>query len=81
MAKFDYEASVYGNAAECLAQIPLVNSASMNLVWPPSAEDDMNPSLAGLPAVTKLIQETLCRSDCDMSIFDEVRAIPNFEVF
>ncbi|KAI0869251.1 hypothetical protein GGS24DRAFT_512303 [Hypoxylon argillaceum] len=46
MVKFDYEASVYGNAAECLAQIPLVNSASMNLVWPPSAEDDMNPSLA-----------------------------------
>jgi len=70
-----------------LARIPLIDAAAMGLVWP--QEDDILPSLANLSVgttrslpdrvITSLIQSTFDIDDFDMSIFDEVRAIPNFQ--
>lgn len=90
MAKFNYEASTYGNAGEVLAQIPLVDATAMSLVWPLSSTDDIHPSSAGLSAdtnrtlqedeaVMRLIRATSDIENPEMSIFDEVRAIPNFQ--
>ncbi|KAI1773228.1 hypothetical protein F4818DRAFT_121087 [Hypoxylon cercidicola] len=88
MAKFNYEASAYGNAGELLARIPLVDEAAMSLVWPPSSEDDIHPPLSADThrtfeedqVITRLVRATTSDlEDFDMSIFDEVRAIPNFQ--
>ncbi|KAJ8120806.1 hypothetical protein ONZ43_g2582 [Nemania bipapillata] len=92
MAKFDYEASAYGNAAERLAQVPLVDSAAMDLVWPSDAEDNTQKPPADLSVSTgdlrpvpdqmvmQLIQETMRLDDLDISKFDKFRVIPNFQV-
>lgn len=78
-------------ASKLLAGTPLIDVAAMGIVWPPEGlEDDIIPSLAylsvgandiSLPdqAVRALIQSTLDGDDFDISIFDEVRNIPNFQ--
>ncbi|KAI1412125.1 hypothetical protein F5Y13DRAFT_47659 [Hypoxylon sp. FL1857] len=48
MAKFNREASEYGNAGEAIAEIPLVDAAAMSLVWPPDPEDDNHLPPVGL---------------------------------
>ncbi|KAI1172445.1 hypothetical protein F4777DRAFT_514149 [Nemania sp. FL0916] len=91
MAKFDYEVSEYGYIADRLDHVSLVDAAAMSLVWPTNADDDLALSPTRLPrgagggrslqeqAIMRLIQETQNLEDFDMSIFDNIRFIPDFE--
>ncbi|KAH7403675.1 hypothetical protein BKA64DRAFT_744234 [Cadophora sp. MPI-SDFR-AT-0126] len=77
------------NVSEMLANVPLVDSAALDLIWPPGFKADNLPSVAGLSipsktslheqAIRSLIESTLNVDSFDMSIFDYVRNIPNFQ--
>ncbi|KAE9365628.1 hypothetical protein N431DRAFT_431045 [Stipitochalara longipes BDJ] len=81
------------NVSKQLARVPLIDEAAMDLVWPLGldGEDEILPSLASLSvgvkvnrslpdqAITSLIQSILDLENFNMSIFDHVRSIPNFQ--
>lgn len=78
------------NIKKLLDPIPLIDAVAMDLVWP--QKEDILPSLANLlispptsnrslpdEAITNLIQSTFNMENFDVTIFDQVRAIPNFQ--
>ncbi|KAJ8104923.1 hypothetical protein ONZ43_g7629 [Nemania bipapillata] len=94
MAKFNYEyddASHRPNDVQILDSAPLVDSATMELIWP-SAESTVTnlPNTSVKPqsldsdsqqdqATNSLIQKTLHLDDFEISIFDHVRHLPGFK--
>ena len=87
---FNHIYSERDNTKKLLDPIPLIDAAAMDLVWP--QKEDILPSLANLlispptsnrslpdEAIMNLIQSTFNMDDFDVSIFDQVRAIPNFQ--
>ncbi|KFY05267.1 hypothetical protein O988_00130 [Pseudogymnoascus sp. VKM F-3808] len=98
MAKFEGEGhfpeTPTKNVDQLIAKVPLVNVAAMDLIWPPSVEEDIDISLSSLhidaskslldqyQATTTLIQRVLAMEDPDISILKQARTMPNFrEVF
>ncbi|PVH78319.1 hypothetical protein DL98DRAFT_635745 [Cadophora sp. DSE1049] len=77
------------NISDLLSTVPLVDSAALELIWPPEFRNDTLPPLASLSinsktslheqAIRSLIESTLSVDSFDMSIFDDVRNIPNFQ--
>ncbi|KAH6718866.1 hypothetical protein BKA61DRAFT_652516 [Leptodontidium sp. MPI-SDFR-AT-0119] len=74
---------------DLLAHVPLVDSDALEFIWPSTSECDSLPSLASLSLGTRpslheqsirgLIQSTNDVDSFDMSIFDDIRNIPNFQ--
>ncbi|KAI0445155.1 hypothetical protein F4803DRAFT_571956 [Xylaria telfairii] len=89
MAKFSCEASVFVNAGELLAQVPLVDVAALSAVWPQGPGVGINLPVAIQPAnpkitsqdrmITQVIQKTL---DSGLTITLELTkasVLPNFQ--
>ncbi|KAL5314125.1 hypothetical protein ACEPPN_018549 [Leptodophora sp. 'Broadleaf-Isolate-01'] len=74
---------------DLLAHVPLADSDALEFIWPSTSECDFLPSLASLSLGTRpslheqsirgLIQSTNDIDRFDMSIFDDIRNIPNFQ--
>ncbi|KAH8586863.1 hypothetical protein B0O99DRAFT_695071 [Bisporella sp. PMI_857] len=81
--------SSHYNIIELLAHIPLVDSTALEYIWPSDSGGEDLPPLGGMSvavkaklpeqAIRSLIQTTLDVETFDISIFDEVRTIPNFQ--
>ncbi|KAH8161272.1 hypothetical protein CIB48_g6975 [Xylaria polymorpha] len=89
MAKFGYEASVYGNAGELLARVPLVDVTAMSVVWPqgsgvvvdlPAASQPVEPEITSQDCmITRVIQKTL---DLNLPVtpeFTKASVLPKFQ--
>ena len=98
MAKFEGEGhfpeTPTKNVNQLMGKVPLINVAAMDLIWPPSIEEDIDMSLSSLhigagrslldkyQATTSLIQRVLAMEDPDISVLKQARTMPNFqEVF
>ncbi|KAK6827465.1 hypothetical protein PG987_010806 [Apiospora arundinis] len=74
---------------ELLASLPVVEDAALGVVWP-KKDDDSHPLVSGTSvgaegqrdlkyqAIGRLIQETQCMDDLDVTILNEVRDLPGF---
>ncbi|KAI1751554.1 hypothetical protein F4782DRAFT_504402 [Xylaria castorea] len=89
VTKFGYEASLYGNAGELPAQIPLVDATAMSLVWPqdsgvdvhlPPASQPVNPEITSQDRIIKrLIQKAIELNVPIMPQLNRAREFPNFQ--
>ncbi|KAH7416904.1 hypothetical protein BKA64DRAFT_656487 [Cadophora sp. MPI-SDFR-AT-0126] len=72
-----------------LARIPLVHSDALDIIWPGGSEYDITLPMADLSIGTKkslheqairsLFQSTIDVENFNISIFDDVRKVPNFK--
>ncbi|KFZ02230.1 hypothetical protein V500_00338 [Pseudogymnoascus sp. VKM F-4518 (FW-2643)] len=94
MAEFEHTISPTNNVNKLIAKVPRIDVAAMDLVWPPSIEQEIDLLLGSLridanrsllehyQAITSLIQRILASEDPDISILKLARTMPNFrEVF
>ncbi|KAI1827832.1 hypothetical protein F4861DRAFT_291328 [Xylaria intraflava] len=69
--------------SKLLAPIPLIDVDAMDLVWPPDPPNDavvvQQPSEDPDGSITKLVESTLGADDFDLSAFDLVRTLPDFQ--
>lgn len=90
MTEFDHTSSTTNNIVRLIAKVPLINVSAMDLVWPPSIEEDIEMLLGILldanksvldqyQATTNLIQRVLELKEPDISILKQVRTMPHFQ--
>ncbi|OBT44925.1 hypothetical protein VE00_04767 [Pseudogymnoascus sp. WSF 3629] len=90
MTEFDHAYSPTNNINRLIAKVPLINVSAMELVWPPSIEEDIEMLLGRVlnanksvldqyHATTSLIQRVLELEVPDMSILKQTRTMPHFQ--
>ncbi|OBT85729.1 hypothetical protein VE02_05221 [Pseudogymnoascus sp. 03VT05] len=90
MTEVDYASPPTNNIDRLIAKVPLINVSAMDLVWPPSIEEDIEMLLGRLldanksvldqyRATTSLIQRILELEEPDMSVLKQARTMPHFQ--
>ncbi|KAF2993710.1 hypothetical protein E8E14_002011 [Neopestalotiopsis sp. 37M] len=87
----DYGYPHHGDNMGLLTSIPLVEATALSLVWPSDDFNDILPATIESTVsphtshtlqsqiIRRIVQETSCMNDLDVSAFDKVRSLPGFQ--